>query len=184
MFSSSSSFSIYYPGVPFLDLPNYRHSPLYSNPATVQSASRDYSVEATLEAQGEGARSAADVSAPLLSAAKKVGDELYPGLRARAFDERENAEFGETPAAMKQLYRFWFRCLPDKFNVRMYKDFRSSSLEDARGDSPSDFGLQYLVRYYSLVLTDPVGPKPYPSVFVSHFTEARELLESWKVASG
>ncbi|EFX04742.1 La domain family protein protein [Grosmannia clavigera kw1407] len=149
------------------------------------SNGHDYSLETSLETLIEGSRSATVISsAPLsLPATDAVGGEPYPGLRTKAFDQRKNSKSGETPAAMKHLYQFWSHCLPDKFNVRMYEDFRSSALEDARGDMPCDFGLRCLLRYYNHVLTD-AGPKPYPSVFVPHFTEARELVGSWKAASG
>lgn len=128
------------------------------------------------------AATAVGVLPPVFIAGKKV-EEPYPELRARALEQRQHVKSGETPAGMKHLYRFWSHCLPDKFNVRMYEDFRSLALDDARNTPSNDFGLRQLVRYYNHVLIDPTGTRPYPSVFLPHFTEAKELLDAGKKAA-
>ncbi|OAA53750.1 La domain family protein [Niveomyces insectorum RCEF 264] len=118
---------------------------------------------------------------PLADAvAHAVGEEPYPELRAKAFEQRKHAKSGETPAGMKHLYSFWSHCLPDKFNVRMYDDFRSSALEDARRSPPNDYGLRCLLRYYNHVLFGTGSTKPYPAVFTPHHAEARQLSDSLK----
>ncbi len=79
---------------------------------------------------------------------------------------------------MRHLYRFWSHCLPDRFNVRMYEDFRSFAMEDARCSTPSDMGLNCLLRYYDHVLFTSKGARPYPAVFMPHYAEAKQLSES------
>ncbi|CAK7235964.1 hypothetical protein SBRCBS47491_009475 [Sporothrix bragantina] len=108
---------------------------------------------------------------------QKIGQEPYPKLRSLALEQRGRAKAGEVPATMKHLYRFWSHCLPDKFNVRMYEDFRNFALEDARRSTPNDFGLKCLLQYYSKVLSNSSNTRPYPSVFLPHHTEAKQLSE-------
>lgn len=127
-----------------------------------------------------GALSPTDETSTLQAVGRKVGEEPYPELRAKALEQRANAKPGDTPAAMKHLYRFWSHCLPDKFNVRMYEDFRTLALEDARRSSPNDFGLKCLLRYYNQVLFNSNGARPYPAVFMPHHMEAKQLSESPK----
>jgi len=112
-----------------------------------------------------------------------VREEKYPDLRAKAMDQRRCAKPGDTPADMKQLYEFWSHCLVDKFNVRMYNEFRSYALEDARRDIPSSFGLESLLQYYKRVLgqsKDAAGTTTasYPTVFTDHQMEAQQQYNS------
>ena len=109
---------------------------------------------------------------------QKTGQEPYPKLRALALEQRGKAKAGEMPATMKHLYQFWLQCLPEKFNVRMYEDFRAFALEDARSSTSTDYGLQCLLEYYNQVLTNSANARPYPSVFLPHHTEAKQLSES------
>ncbi|CAK7267978.1 hypothetical protein SEPCBS119000_002826 [Sporothrix epigloea] len=113
----------------------------------------------------------------------KIGQEPYPKLRALALEQRSKAKAGEIPSTMKQLYRFWSHCLPDKFNVRMYEDFRAFAVEDARQRTPNDFGLKCLLQYYNNVLSGPATARPYPSVFLPHCAEAKQVSESQSLQS-
>ncbi|CAK7263308.1 hypothetical protein SEPCBS57363_000508 [Sporothrix epigloea] len=109
---------------------------------------------------------------------QKIGQEPYPKLRALALEQRSKAKAGEIPPTMKHLYRFWSHCLPDKFNVRMYEDFRAFAVEDARCSTPNDFGLKCLLQYYNKVLSNSTDARPYPSVFIPHHAEAKQVSES------
>ncbi|CAK7203947.1 hypothetical protein SEUCBS139899_006697 [Sporothrix eucalyptigena] len=128
------------------------------------------------EANGSSVNGAqTDESQP--AASRKIGEEPYPELRTRALEQRNKAKAGEVPATMKHLYRFWSHCLPDKFNVRMYEDFRTFALEDAHRSTPSDFGLKCLLQYYNRVLFTSANARPYPAVFLPHHNEAKQLSE-------
>ncbi len=116
-----------------------------------------------------------------------MGEEhlLYPDLRARGLDQRKaaSAKPGETPADTKELYRFWKDCLRSRFNVRMYNEFRSCALDDARRDVPGLFGLKQLQLYYRDILGQGDTPlwgngKPIPAIFVEHQMEAQNLADS------
>ncbi|KJR88419.1 RNA-binding protein Lupus La [Sporothrix schenckii 1099-18] len=125
-----------------------------------------------------GAKSSSDESSDQQATSRKIGEEPYPDMRARALEQRASAKDNEVPATMKHLYRFWSHCLPDKFNVRMYEDFRTFALEDARRGAPNDFGLKCLLQYYDRVLSSSSNAKAYPAVFLPHQEEAKKLSES------
>ncbi len=74
---------------------------------------------------------------------------------------------------MKDLYTFWSDILVNKFNVRMYEDFRTSALEDSRREPPSEFGLKRLIVFYEKVLKG--SRQPLPAAFYPHYSEAQEI---------
>ncbi len=97
--------------------------------------------------------------------------------------QRAAAKPGEIPADMKELYAFWGDCLLNSFNVRMYNEFKSYALEDARAEVPSTFGLRKLLHFYRGVLGQDRQPawrvgKPYPSVMAQDHVDAQKLSES------
>ncbi len=121
---------------------------------------------------------------PVYGANQGRGEEhdTYLNLRAKALEKRKSAKPGETPALMKDLYNFWSDCLLEKFNVRMYEDFRSCALEDGRLGTPSKYGLTLLLGYYQEILFAGKerlwnSGKPYPAVFSPHYAEAQQALD-------
>ncbi|KAL1897074.1 hypothetical protein Sste5346_004279 [Sporothrix stenoceras] len=152
---------------------------LVGSEADSAATGADWSDQSQVNGSGaNGAKNSSDESSGQQAAGRKIGEEPYPELRARALEQRSSAKGGEVPATMKHLYRFWSHCLPDKFNVRMYEDFRTFALEDARRSSPNDFGLKQLLHYYNQVLFNSGNTRPYPAVFIPHHTEAKQLSES------
>lgn len=144
-------------------------------PAAADADSSDHAQ--ANESSANGTQNPSDETSGQQAAGRKIGEEPYPDLRARALELRANAKASEVPATMKHLYRFWSHCLPDKFNVRMYEDFRTFALEDARRSASNDFGLKCLLQYYNQVLFNSGNTRPYPTVFLPHHTEAKQLSE-------
>lgn len=60
--------------------------------------------------------------------------------------QRRNAAPGVCPYDMDVLYQFWSHFLLRNFNTRMYTDFRTLALEDARTHALA--GLGRLTKYY------------------------------------
>lgn len=111
----------------------------------------------------------------------------YVKVKQAALAQRKQANAGETPEEMRNLYEFWSKFLLDKFNAKIYDEFRSLSLEDAGQDNFT--GLRHLLDFFKN-LFDANVQKPWlqphnvPEVFQQHYQEAFDLDKKKPAASG
>lgn len=105
----------------------------------------------------------------------------YSDFKRAALGEREQAQPGETPRMMRELYKFWSVLLLRDFNSNVYTQFRELALEDVARDVPARCGLKHLLGFYEKLLLDSDGDKPWPQgraipgIFQLHFQEALEI---------
>jgi la-related protein 1 len=113
-----------------------------------------------------------------------VEEITYSDLRLRALEQRERAFSGEIPREMKELYNCWSDVLLEKFNVRMYEDFRGYALADGKKGNPLKLGLKKLLAYYTTVFSGQAtlgnAERTYPIIFEMHYQQAKEIEQSWE----
>lgn len=108
----------------------------------------------------------------------------YNEIKREALEKRSGAQPGDTPALMRQLYRFWSRMLLKDFNSNVYTEFRELAMRDASEEVPARCGLKHLLDFYEKLLLDSEGQKPWPqdraipSIFQLHFQEALDFDRS------
>ncbi|KAK3941878.1 La-related protein 1A [Diplogelasinospora grovesii] len=104
----------------------------------------------------------------------------YLEIYKTAVELRNNAKAGETPKEMQALYKFWSGFLSRSFNAKVYEEFRSMALEDAK--DARRCGLKYLLDFYEKLL-NTASPKPWPQgratpeIFQLHYQEALYTTE-------
>ncbi|KAK1757613.1 La-related protein 1A [Echria macrotheca] len=105
----------------------------------------------------------------------------YNEIKQEALEARSNAQPGETPWPMRELYRFWSKMLVNDFNSNVYTEFRTLALEDASRDVPAKCGMEYLLQFYNRLLRHNEGPKPWPQgraipgVLQEHYINAEQV---------
>jgi len=136
--------------------------------------------------QGRALINGAEGGAATEDGGASVLDMTYPELRKRALQQRNLSTASET-LFIRELYVFWKSFLRSSFNARMYEDFRSFALEDARQQIPNTYGLERLLGFYGSVFNGkpPVWmqDKPFPNILLHHQAEAEHLGQSIKPAN-
>ncbi|KAK4449423.1 La-related protein 1A [Podospora aff. communis PSN243] len=105
----------------------------------------------------------------------------YGEIRQEALEARKHAQPGETPAPMRNLYRFWSEMLVKDFNSRVYTEFKDLAFADVNGSVPALTGIKHLLDFYRKLIYDTEAPKLWPqgrampSILQLHFYEAIEL---------
>ncbi|CAZ81149.1 unnamed protein product [Tuber melanosporum] len=77
---------------------------------------------------------------------KKLVHRSYGKFLSQTVSQRKESTKPTKNSDMATLYRFWSHFLPQKFNGRMYSDFRKYALEDANHSLRS--GLESLFNFY------------------------------------
>jgi hypothetical protein len=116
---------------------------------------------------------------------KQASRQPYNEIRQEALEARKHARPGETPAPMRNLYRFWSEMLLKDFNSRVYTEFRDLAMADVNGAIPALTGIKHLLDFYRKLIYDAEAPKPWPqsrampTIFQLHFSEAVELERTY-----
>lgn len=89
-----------------------------------------------------------DKDSPSVSSPDDTQTELYLSARERALQQRHNEP---CPYSMVVMYRFWEHFLVERFNSRMYAEFRYFAIQDASQRNELE-GLNRLLKYYGKAL--------------------------------
>ena len=136
-------------------------------------------------AEAVGGDDRAGVDAEIAAKSKKPVGQPYNQIKQAALQDRKNAQPGETPASMRNLYRFWSQMLPKDFNSGVYTEFRDLAIADVNASTPSLCGIKHLLGFYRKLIYDTEGRKPWPQgrampgIFQLHFNEALELERAY-----
>ncbi|KAK0656065.1 hypothetical protein B0T16DRAFT_384832 [Cercophora newfieldiana] len=123
--------------------------------------------------------------AEISTRSKKPVGQPYNEIRQAALEARKNAQPGETPASMRNLYRFWSQMLPKDFNSGVYTEFRDLAIADVNASTPALCGVKHLLEFYRKLIYDTDGRKPWPQgrampgIFQLHYNEALELERAY-----